>query len=85
VSVGLRELPSATSAEDRAVMRADLRRALLGLSYQERIVVVLFFYLDLPLSEVADIVGASVTATRSRLYRAVNRLRPGIDVQEAIQ
>src|SRR5215472_6150548 len=47
--------PVVVTDEDVAVRRADLRRAMSRLSRQDRLVVVLFFYLDLPLEEVARI------------------------------
>jgi DNA-directed RNA polymerase specialized sigma24 family protein len=49
------------------------------------LVVVLYFYVDLPLEEVAVVVGSSVGAARARLYRAVKRLRPDLETQEALQ
>jgi len=64
---------------------ADLRREVARLRYQDRLVVVLFFYLDMPLDEVAAATRSSVGATRARLYRAVKKLRPGLDVEEAIR
>lgn len=73
------------SAEDRILRGADLRRAISQLAHQDRVVVVLYFYLDLPLQEVALVVGSSVGAVRARLYRAVKRLRPDLEIQEALQ
>ena len=85
VTIGLPEHLSVVSAEDRALHGADLRRAIAGLRYEDRMVVVLYFYLDLPLEEVAAIVGSSLAATRARLYRSVQRLRPGVDLEEALR
>ncbi|HEY7198599.1 MAG TPA: sigma-70 family RNA polymerase sigma factor [Candidatus Dormibacteraeota bacterium] len=77
-------IPSTTTtAEDEALRGADLRRAILGLPHGSRLVVVLYFYLDLPLEEVARIARLSVPAARGRLYRAIGRLRPGLDPEEA--
>ncbi len=73
------------SAEDRILRGADLRRAISQLAHQDRVVVVLYFYLDLPLEEVAVVVRSSVGAARARLYRAVKRLRPDLEIQEALQ
>ncbi len=85
VRVGLPEELSVVSAEDRSLQGADLRRALAKLAYDDRLVVVLYFYLDMPLDEVAVVVGSSLPATRARLYRSVRRLRPDVAVQEAIR
>src|ERR1700674_3781909 len=55
---------------------SDLQRALLKLSPEERLPLVLHFYLDLPLDEVARTLGLSPSAAKSRIYRAARRLRP---------
>jgi RNA polymerase sigma-70 factor (ECF subfamily) len=57
----------------------DVLRALGGLRHQDRLVVVLHYWLDLPIEEVAAVVGASTSATKARLYRAVERLRGHLD------
>ena len=85
VSIGLPVGLSTASMEDRTVRREDLRRALRRLSHEDRLVVVLYFYLDMPLSEAAAVAGSSVGAARTRLYRAIHRLRPDVDVEGAIQ
>jgi RNA polymerase sigma-70 factor (ECF subfamily) len=74
---------AATASNEDGVLRgADLRRVVLRLPVQDRLVIILFFYLDLPLDEVARVAGLSVTAARSRLYRSVKKLRRGMEVQE---
>lgn len=54
---------------------SDLHQALLRLSADERLPLVLFFYLDLPLDEVARTMRVSPAAAKSRIYRAAKRLR----------
>lgn len=73
------------SAEERVLQGADLRKALRQLAHDDRLVVVLHFYLDMPLAEVAAVAGTSVAAARARLYRAVRRLRPDLVVEEALR
>jgi RNA polymerase sigma-70 factor (ECF subfamily) len=85
VSLGLPAQLSIASSEERVLQGADLRRAVSQLVPRDRLVVVLFFFVDLPLEEVAAVVGTSVGATRARLYRAVKRLRPDLGIQEALQ
>lgn len=85
VKVGLPATLSTASTEDQSVRRADLRRALMRLDDDDRLVVALYFYLDMPLAEVAVVTGTSSDAARKRLYRAVQRLRPGLAVEEAIR
>lgn len=85
VTLGVPEHLSVVSAEERVLRGSDLRQAVAGLRHEDRLVVVLYFYLDMPLDEVAAIAGSSLGATRARLYRAVKRLRPGVDVEEAMR
>jgi RNA polymerase sigma-70 factor, ECF subfamily len=85
VNVGLSEELSIVSGEEKILRGADLRRAVNQLGTQDRLVVILFFYIDLPLVEVAAVTRSSVGATRARLYRAVKRLRPDLEVEEALQ
>ncbi len=85
VDVGLPERLTIVSAEEKVLRGADLRRAINQLGKLDRLAVILFFYIDLPLEEVALVLGTSVGAARGRLYRAVKRLRPDLEIQEALQ
>ncbi len=60
----------------------DLHRALLRLSPDECMPLVLHFYLDLPLDEVAKALGVSASAAKSRIYRAAKRLRGDLTMEE---
>lgn len=62
-----------TPSVDAATM--DLRRALYQLPHDQRFVLILHYYLDLPYEEVAQTLGISTKAAKSRIYRAVTRLR----------
>jgi len=73
------------SGEDGIVNRADLRQALWQLRYGDQLVVTLYFYLDMPMPEIAAVAGISVEAARSRLYRAVRQLRPELAIEEALK
>ena len=61
----------------------DLRRAVRRLSHDERLVLVLRYYLDMPFEEIATTLGISTRAARSRVERAVHRLRPIVQIQGA--
>jgi RNA polymerase sigma factor (sigma-70 family) len=52
-----------------------LERALARLREKDRRALFLFFYLDLPVEEVAMALGLSPAAARARIYRACRRLR----------
>jgi RNA polymerase sigma-70 factor, ECF subfamily len=85
VTLGLPRRLTVRSAEDHLVRGADLRRALLRLRHRDRLVVALFFYLDMPIEDVAAVVGDSVSATRGRLYRSIKRMRPDVGLEEALK
>jgi RNA polymerase sigma-70 factor (ECF subfamily) len=60
----------------------DLRRALSRLSLDDRLPLVLYFYLDLPLDEVARALRVSPAAAKARIYRAARRLRSDLTLEE---
>src|SRR5574340_45595 len=57
VDVGVPEHMVALSSEEAMLRGADLRRAIVRLGHDDRLVIVLYFYLDLPVEEVATIAG----------------------------
>lgn len=65
---------------DEAAMTAlDLRQTIARLSRSDRLLLYLFYWLDLPLEEIAAVAGISTGAAKARLYRAVRRLRLEFD------
>jgi len=66
---------AAGQLEDAAVTEHDTRRALMALRYKDRLVVVLHFYLDLPVEDLARVLDISPAAAKARLYRAIEHLR----------
>ena len=62
----------------------DLRRALNGLDHDQRLILVLRFYLDMPYDEIAHTMGITTKAARTRVERAIRRLRPIFPVREAV-
>jgi RNA polymerase sigma-70 factor, ECF subfamily len=85
VTLGLPEQLSVVSDEERSLRGADLRRAVARLRHEDRLVVVLYFYLDMRLEDIAAVAGSSVGAARARLYRSIRKLRPDLDLQEALR
>ena len=85
VHIGVPEELAVVSTEERTLHGADLRRAIARLGHDDSLVVALYFYLDLPLDDVAAVVGTSAGAARARLYRAVAKLRPGVAIEEALR
>lgn len=60
---------------DKVLGGIELRRALLAMDPRKRLTLVLHWYLDLPLEEVAAITGSTVHAAESRLQRGIQELR----------
>jgi len=85
VTLGVPDVLPVPSPEERTLRGADLRRAIARLGYDDRLVVVLYFYVDMPLDELAAVTRSSAGAARARLYRAINKLRPGVAIEEALR
>ncbi len=62
----------------------DLRVALRRLGHDERLVLVLRFYLDMPYEEIAGLLDISTKAARTRVERAAHRMRPILQMREAL-
>ncbi len=75
--------PPERAASDAIAAFADLRRAIRRLTHRRRLVLVLHWYLDLPVAEVAAITGSSEDAVKSELSRAIGQLRRLLRVGEA--
>lgn len=69
------ERQSAGGADDLAIGRSELARALGHLSPADRVAVYLRYYEDMSIEEVAAVTRTSVPAARSRVSRAIGRLR----------
>jgi RNA polymerase sigma-70 factor (ECF subfamily) len=77
----LADIPSSASSPEQ-IGTSDLHGALLKLSPDERLPLVLHFYLDLPMDEVARALHVSPAAAKSRIYRAAKRLRSDLTLEE---
>ncbi len=62
----------------------DLRRGLTHLGHDERLILVLRYYLDLPFDEIGVTLSITPKAARTRVERAVRRLRPIVKMEEAL-
>ena len=63
----------------RVVDRDELERGFRRLSIEHRAVVVLHHYADLPVDQVAEILGVPTGTVRSRLFHAMRGLRAAIE------
>jgi RNA polymerase sigma-70 factor (ECF subfamily) len=66
---------TAESREDAILSGIEVRRALSAMDRQKRLILVLHWYLDLPLGEIAAITGTSAHGAESRLLRATHELK----------
>jgi RNA polymerase sigma-70 factor (ECF subfamily) len=64
---------------------AMLRGALTKLPHRQRTAVVLHYYADLSLEEIAERMGASIPSVKSLLHRAVKRLRSEENVRDLLE
>lgn len=69
--------------EDGWLEGEDLRRAVKRLPYDQRLAILMHFHLDMPLNDVALALGISVPGVKTRINRALKRLRPALAVTEA--
>jgi RNA polymerase sigma-70 factor (ECF subfamily) len=60
----------------------DLGNAMRSLGPDDRAVLHLHYFVDLPIEEVARVLGISPGAAKTRIYRAVHRLRPELQLTE---
>ena len=77
------ETPESEAPATDLAASIDLRRALRRISHDERLVLVLRYYLDMPFEEVAATIGTTPKAARTRSERAIRRLRPILRLGEA--
>jgi len=75
------ETPEVAQMRDEGALSVDVVHLLRQLPADQRLVVFLFYYADLPLAEIASLTGSSAVALRIRLHRARKRLHAMI--QEA--
>jgi RNA polymerase sigma factor (sigma-70 family) len=66
---------AAGSPDDALLEGLELRKALRSMDEAKRLILVLHWYLDLPLEEIAAVTGTSVHAAESRLLRATHELK----------
>jgi len=67
--------PAISDTADVSAELTDLRRALVGLPPQQRVVLVLRYWEDLSESEIAELLGCSEGTVKSRASRAYAQLR----------
>jgi RNA polymerase sigma factor (sigma-70 family) len=74
--------PAIAGIERDLDIHDQLERGLARLSADQRAVVVLVYYLDLPLADAAQAMGVPVGTAKSRLNRATSALRAAIEADD---
>src|SRR5215472_5427182 len=78
----MHELPLQPGSVEDLAAAGDLRAASAKLGPTDETALFCYFYLDLPMDQVARVLRVSPAAARSRVYRAAQRLRPDLDPSE---
>lgn len=73
------------SGEEDHYRDLDLQRALEGLSIKYKTVVILRFFEDLKLEEIAEVLEENVSTIKTRLYKALQLLRIDMTEQEEMK
>jgi RNA polymerase sigma factor (sigma-70 family) len=68
--------------EEQAVQSMAIDKAMRSLSPDDRAILHLHYFADLPIEEVARTLGISAGAAKTRIYRAARRLRPELELTE---
>ena len=71
--------------EDLVIQRSDLANAVAELGHEDRVALHLYFGLDIPIAEVARVLRVSPRGAKSRIHRALKRLRLDLKEQEILQ
>jgi RNA polymerase sigma-70 factor (ECF subfamily) len=74
--------PAAAPPDDRGDAAEDLRRSVERLRHRDRLLLHLHYWLDLPLEEVAAVLGTTPGAAKARRRRLLHRLRLDLDPEE---
>jgi RNA polymerase sigma-70 factor (sigma-E family) len=78
------ELPDVSVVEDQTESRVDLLRALASLPAEQRAILVLRFWEDMSVGQVAGVLALSQGTVKSRTARALDRLRSTLGVATVI-
>jgi RNA polymerase sigma factor (sigma-70 family) len=76
------EGPHVTDHQAAFAMTDQIERGLHALTADQRTVLVLSFYLDLPVAEAASILGIPAGTMKSRLHRAISALRATVEADD---
>lgn len=84
VESGLPSWQRAPAADATIADRDEIERAFRRLTLDQRTILVLVYYADLPLADVAVVLGIPLGTTKSRLHRSVAALRAVLAADERL-
>ena len=74
--------PDVADLQSTFAVTDQIERGLHGLTVDQRSVIVLTYYLDLPVAEAASVLGIPTGTMKSRLHRAISALRATVDADD---
>jgi len=83
-SVTVLDEPTLEDAGTAIAVRDELEHGFRQLSLDQRSVIVLHFFVGLPLTEVADVLGVPEGTAKSRLHRATQSMRAALAANERV-
>jgi RNA polymerase sigma-70 factor (ECF subfamily) len=76
------DAPTTGDGQRGLALRDQVEQGLRRLAPDQRVLLVLHFYLDLPEAEIAELVGIPVGTVKSRLHRASQQMRAALEAEE---
>ncbi len=74
--------PEGSYAQEHSEENIDLHKALSGLDEKSRIIIVMRYFEDLPIKEIAVVMGMPVSSVKSVLYRGLEKLKINLEESE---
>lgn len=80
-TLSFEDVPPDTSSSSDTYEDFDLKKALETLVPEDRMIIQLRFFENLPLSEIAKLLDENVNTVKSRLYRGLKKLRLTLEIE----
>lgn len=81
---GLTVTRASVALEDVVLQRHELGRAIAQLAREDRLALHLYFLLDMPIDQVAHVLGVSPRGAKSRIHRTLKRLRLNLEEESLL-
>ena len=84
ISMLVADLPTVADQSNATAQTDEIERSFSRLDADQRLIVVLHYYLDMPLPEVASAAGIPIGTAKSRLHRALAGMRRSMQVPDGL-